>query len=409
MAETKNTQQRNKDELFQYIADESGMSIKKVKELTKNARLNLGIKLNTYVKLRFWEIPEDRQEEEFEAYKRRRAATIKKARVRKAAEKEHEEEKNKCIELVCEKTGWDFDAAKEKINQARKRTGCGFVEYYRYKFYEKDEKEQDTFMLDAYSRPIGYKYDNPLFVRLVKNKQITNTLFSKYIHRKWCSFPRTKFERFSRRFRDVDRIVYKPNGGIGGEGIKFYDLTPDNIQEVFDDINEQRGGIVEECITNHHAINELNSSSINTVRLVTISWIEDFEIKADLVYGCLRVGNNQNVDNLHSGGMAAAIDLETGKLCTSASNRMGDVFEKHPSSGVTFKGFQIPCFEEAKAYVMTIMNEFKISGYIGWDIAITENGPDLIEINTYPAVMCLQAPYIGEDKGMRHIMEKYMD
>ena len=50
----------------------------------------------------------------------------------------------------------------------------------------------------------------------------------------------------------------------------------------------------------------------------------------------------------------------------------------------------------------------KIEGYLGWDIAISVNGPVLVEVNHNPAAGLLTAPFVTEKKGMKHIMEKYM-
>lgn len=37
-------------------------------------------------------------------------------------------------------------------------------------------------------------------------------------------------------------------------------------------------------------------------------------------------------------------------------------------------------------------------GYLGWDIAITEEGPAIVEVNTVPGVILFQLPYIAEKK-----------
>ena len=50
----------------------------------------------------------------------------------------------------------------------------------------------------------------------------------------------------------------------------------------------------------------------------------------------------------------------------------------------------------------------KLEGYLGWDVAITEEGPFLIEINLKPAAALLTTPFVVEGKGTKHIMEKYM-
>ena len=129
----------------------------------------------------------------------------------------------------------------------------------------------------------------------------------------------------------------------------------------------------------------------------------------DVAYVCLRIGGGDAfVDNYHSGGMATAVDLETGCIVTDGVNELGKIIASHPKTGVTFKGFKIPYFKEALAMVTEACEKNKLSAYIGWDVAISENGPVLIEVNQRPGSMLLTAPWISEKRGMKHVMEKYL-
>ncbi|MBR5020959.1 MAG: hypothetical protein IKY17_04955, partial [Oscillospiraceae bacterium] len=50
----------------------------------------------------------------------------------------------------------------------------------------------------------------------------------------------------------------------------------------------------------------------------------------------------------------------------------------------------------------------KVEGYIGWDIAISENGPMLLEVNDRPGSDGLQTAPAQAKMGMKFLMEKYM-
>lgn len=108
------------------------------------------------------------------------------------------------------------------------------------------------------------------------------------------------------------------------------------------------------------------------------------------------------------GGLAAGVDLKTGELITDAVDEEGNVFSRHPGTGETIKGFKIPFFAEALALVADAYEKKKFEGYLGWDIAVTEEGPAVVEVNTVPGVILFQLPYIAEKKGMKHVMEKYL-
>ena len=65
-------------------------------------------------------------------------------------------------------------------------------------------------------------------------------------------------------------------------------------------------------------------------------------------------------------------------------------FDAHPTTGVVFDGFQIPCFQEAKELVLKAALESDKILVVGWDVAISENGPVVIEGNRRPGFDLVQ-------------------
>ena len=60
------------------------------------------------------------------------------------------------------------------------------------------------------------------------------------------------------------------------------------------------------------------------------------------------------------------------------------MYEKHPISQTTIKGFQIPCWKEAREMVIEAAKLSPHVRYVGWDVAITVDGPTLVEGNQFP-------------------------
>ena len=62
----------------------------------------------------------------------------------------------------------------------------------------------------------------------------------------------------------------------------------------------------------------------------------------------------------------------------------GDVFHKHPTTKEKIVGFKVPMFKEAIELVKEAAMIIPEIGYVGWDIAISTNGPVIVEGNSYP-------------------------
>lgn len=335
---------------------------------------------------------------------------------RKARKEAHYQKKVKeAMNHVVEVTGWDYDYALAQFEEANKRTKCTPKEYFIYRFFDLTKEEQDEVFLADYSKKIIKHYPvSKEFFTMLYDKEKTNDYFPELMGRPWCVNTKITEDEFAARFTDAKRIMYKPIAGHRGQGAEAFYVNAENVREVYQTLSTYPEGVVEGYVVQHPKMASLCPSSVNTIRVVTLSSNSKPVIKgtrkyADIAYTSLRVGGgNSIVDNFHSGGMCAAIDMETGKLCTNAADMEGHVFEAHPVTGTVFKGFEIPFYKETMELILKTIKEKKIEGYLGWDIAITENGPVLIELNDRPGVVLLSTPWAADKKGQKSVMSKYM-
>ena len=382
----------------------SGWTEEEAEAHIKLARQKVGISYSDYRKYKFFIYPEDKMEE-----------GMQKIEYKKNKRQDNRSRKQeKAIQSVMAATGWDHDYTEKQILEAQARTGCTHTEYNIYRFYEKDQKAQDEVFVGQFSRKITAKYDvDKKFNDMLYDKAVTNRYFKDYLARPWCVNTEVTLEEFKKVFEKTNKIFYKPLGLNGGRGAAPFDITPDNIEAVYNEIKTYPEGVVEQYVVQHPKMSELSPTAVNTVRIVTISSQKE-PIKTngkmmDIPYISLKMGGAKSiVDNLHGGGMVAAVDVKTGKLITDAVDGNGQPYATHPATGTTIKGFEIPYFKEAVEMVTRAITEKKISGYLGWDIAITEEGPTLIEVNVIPGVILLTMPYLPEGKGMKPYMERYL-
>ena len=318
------------------------------------------------------------------------------------------------VNRIMKRTGWDFDSTREKMLATIERTGCTPTEFFLYRFYELTEEEQDTYYIAKYQKLFQKKYGtNKDFVALLYDKERTNLYFAEYVRRPWCVNTKVSFEAFCEIFKDTERVMYKPIAGHRGYGVEAIYLTPETMKDIYDRLVTYPEGVVEAFIKQHPEMCKLSPTSVNSLRFVTFSSntvpVTPDGKMMDIAYSIVRFGREGSiVDNLHSGGMVANVDLETGCLATDGADRNGDLWVTHPDTGVTIKGFQIPYFEEAREMVKDAIATRKVEGYIGWDIAISENGPMLLEVNDRPGSDGLQTAPAQAKQGMKFLMEKYM-
>ena len=331
----------------------------------------------------------------------------------KCAQKKKEADANKArIEALMEEKGWTEKQIRKMYRELKKKYGCLWGEFFAYKLYELDPSVAETIIFSGQMKKLRKKYNRDRVVtRIMNHKELTNKFLEKYIPRKWCVNRDITFEEFKSLFDGEIGVVYKPNYGFQARGVQVMYFNGD-MEGVYNQIMSYSRGVVEEIIKQHPDMKVLSPESVNCMRIVSVSSrtgavLPDGRTK-DIAYVSLKIGRNGNiVDNVIAGGMVAGVDVETGIVVTNAVNHDLEVIEYHPDTGTKIKGFQIPYFKEAIDLVYTVIEEQQLSGTIGWDMAIGENGPEIVEPNYGPGVSLLQDPYWPERRGMRSVLEKY--
>lgn len=174
------------------------------------------------------------------------------------------------------------------------------------------------------------------------------------------------------------------------KGTDIYKIMPEEI-----DSNREKIAMIfrkvisseflfQETIIQHHILNLLSPSSVNTLRIDTLV---DEQGEVNVLSGYIRMSlRNHFVDNIGSGGCMVGVDLDTGKLrkyARSDFNYYGaELFTQHPLTGTVFEGFELPFIKEVKTIVTRAAYLVPGLRIIGWDVAISEKGPVIVEGNS---------------------------
>lgn len=201
-------------------------------------------------------------------------------------------------------------------------------------------------------------------------------------------------------------LFIKPNHGKGGRGAERWDyqggnsyrsangqlLTEAELLYHLKTLPFAEGCLVQPRVVNHSLIADLSNGALVTLRIVTCrNEHGGFEV----TNAALRMaqGRNTVVDNFHAGGIAAKVDLHSGELgrATDMGVRATSGWrDTHPDTGARITGRKLPLWSETLALAQQAHAAFSDRVIIGWDVALLENGPQLVEGNGAPDLDIIQ-------------------
>jgi len=213
-------------------------------------------------------------------------------------------------------------------------------------------------------------------------------------------------ESLARHLRE--EIAYpffgKPIGGsysIGVLGVEAYEAEGDRLRlangrhlalstyvERLFEAYEQRSrynldGFLFQALLRPHA--ELatltGSTTLSTIRVVLL--IDEGEASLFRAAWKIPAGDNQADNFWRSGNLIAPIDVATGQVGTAlrATGLAQERFSHHPDTGQAIAGKVLPDWAELAYLAREATGAFPGMQMQGWDVALTDQGPRLIEVN----------------------------
>ncbi len=264
------------------------------------------------------------------------------------------------------------------------RYNAGYMDYKIAEMYRLTDEQKKTVITRGLSNEIVRRMNDKAYWYLFDDKAVFNELFKEYVGRDWLRLSTDTDTAALKAFLDRNPdVIAKPLEGSSGVGIeRFTKEHWEGREGAFLAELRQKGiGILEERVIQHPRMMDMCPTSVNTIRIATLLG----DKKQGVVYAFLRIGVGKVMDNVDCGGMAARVDLASGKLLTVGADKAGNTFEKHPVTGTPIVGFEVPFFHEAMDMCNVAATKVPQMRYVAWDVAVTESGPRFIEGNSFPS------------------------
>ena len=251
-------------------------------------------------------------------------------------------------------------------------------------------------VLDNFDRALGT--EDASLEDFKKGVEMTYTqfleVFKKYIKRDYVFLEECSYEDYLAFIKKHPCFIAKPDNDSGGKSIEAIDANEYKPEDLYKKLLSNRQTLLEEKIKQCDELSRLYPCSINTIRVVTIN--KNGNVVVPFV--AIRIGNEGNVvDNFHSGGMFDVVD-EDGVIRKPALNKANAVFDVHPYTGTEIIGFKIPKYDEILSLCKEMATVVPEIGYVGWDIAVSDKGLDVVEGNQLPGYDIYQSyPHLNED------------
>ena len=188
--------------------------------------------------------------------------------------------------------------------------------------------------------------------------------------------------------QNMDYVIIKPSVASKGRGVQLFtvkdgitDINGLTIEQLFKQYKSNF--IIQERVVQHKDMAALNSTSLNTIRV--LSYRSGMEVL--IIYSVVRIGRQgQIIDNQCAGGISTSVSKE-GTLGEFAYGGYTEDNIVYTDSGVELKGYQLPSYDKVLEMVKRLHLKLPYFNIVGWDVAIQENGePILIEFNTNPGL-----------------------
>lgn len=191
-----------------------------------------------------------------------------------------------------------------------------------------------------------------------------------------------------------EKLVFKASAGTHGDGFyclefkdnKFYANGEEKNKEKIKEIitSQKSYYLVTSYINMSSELKKIYPQSVNTIRVAVVN---RQGYNPEIMQTYMRIGSSKTgyTDNVGYGGICAMIDIETGKLYNPEKlvDHKYISCPEHPDTNIRIDSLTVPHWKEVCEGVKRISRLMPELEYLGFDVAITENSFEIVEINIH--------------------------
>ena len=201
------------------------------------------------------------------------------------------------------------------------------------------------------------------------------------------------FDGLLELLRREGKLALKASAGTHGDGfycLAFEDgkilangdeISEEGLKKLIDELKSFY--VVTEYLVMHEQLRKIYDKSVNTVRIMVING-HGYDPKIMQTY--MRIGSSKTgfTDNVGYGGICVFVDKETGELYQpeTIKDHVFYACPVHPDTGTPIAGV-LPNWELVREKVLEMSRYLSELEYLGFDIAITDAGLCVLEINIH--------------------------
>lgn len=278
-------------------------------------------------------------------------------------------------------------------------------DYFYFRFFELSRSERSSWAGTGFMYEYQLKMNPKGARQILEDKILFLDQYRSFVSRDYYSLNELKSNvNFAAKLlaNRSGRLVIKDSHGQVGAEVEVVSCDKYTPETLINYMNNNGFDLAEEYVVQHHLLMNLSPSGLNTIRIFT----QLHEGKVCFLGARLRVSVNSAVDNMGAGNLAAPVDMESGKIQGPGvySDITKEDEEFHPISGNAITGFFVPFWNEALDLARQAAIFKPENRSVGWDIAITEEGPELIEGNHNWCKLLWQLPV---KKGLKLMLKVY--
>jgi Sugar-transfer associated ATP-grasp len=184
--------------------------------------------------------------------------------------------------------------------------------------------------------------------------------------------------------------------GVDGDVVLLDQAAPMTFEQLFSDVIGTRTYVIQPCLSNHSVIRGMTKylATVRMVNLVTNG-------RVSTPFAAMKIPSPKSIaDNFwRAGNMLADVDVETGefrRVIVGKGTELREI-QAHPDTGAPMQGLMLPYWKQLREMNDVCMSYFAPIKYSSLDIAITDTGPVIVEVNTGGS---FQLPQMASGRGM---------